>query len=71
MCLSPVKVNWKRRAEIIDYCVKVVDDDARQAGQGQDRSDHRAGVGDDDEVVRRPSSSSSLSVGVAAETKVR
>ncbi|KAI0278848.1 caffeine-induced death protein 2-domain-containing protein [Russula aff. rugulosa BPL654] len=38
--------NWKRRAEIIDYCVKVVDDEARQAGQN--RSDHRAEVGDDD-----------------------
>jgi hypothetical protein len=34
-----VKVNWKRRAEIIDYCVKVVDE--AQVGQ----SDHqRAGV---------------------------
>jgi hypothetical protein len=65
----PVKANWKRRAEIIDYCVKVVDDEARQAGQN--RSDHRAEVGDDDRVTRRPSSSSSLSVGVANETKVQ
>jgi len=54
-------VNWKRRAEIIDYCVKVVDD--AQVGH---RSDHRAGV-DDDGVARR----SSLSVGVADETKRR
>jgi hypothetical protein len=63
-CLSPVKVNWKRRAEIIDYCVKVVDE--AQVGH---QSDHRAGV-DDDGVARRPSSSSPLSVGVADETKV-
>lgn len=50
--------------------MKVVDDEARQVGQGQNRSDHRSGVGDDDGAVRRPSSSS-LSVGVEAETKVQ
>ncbi|KAN0126781.1 Caffeine-induced death protein 2 domain containing protein [Russula decolorans] len=58
-------VNWKRRAEIIDYCVKVVDE-----AQGGHQSDHRTGV-DDDGVARRPSSSSSLSVSVADETKYR
>jgi len=56
--------NWKRRAEIIDYCVKVVD----EAQVGHHQSDHRAGV--DDDGVARPSSSS-LSVGVADETKYR
>ena len=61
------KANWKRRAEIIDYCVKVVDE--AQVGH---QSDHRAGDdGGDGVVARRPSSSSSLSVGVADETKVR
>lgn len=58
--------NWKRRAEIIDYCVKVVD----EAQVGHHQSDHRAGVGDDGLVARRPSSSP-LSVGVANETKYR
>jgi hypothetical protein len=47
--------------------VKVVDDEAQQVGH---QSDHRARVGDDG-VARRPSSSSSLSVGVADETKVQ
>jgi hypothetical protein len=50
-----VQANWKRRAEIIDYCVKVVDE--AQVGQ----SDHRAGA--------RPSSS--LSVGGTDEAKVK
>ncbi|KAF8484704.1 caffeine-induced death protein 2-domain-containing protein [Russula ochroleuca] len=52
--------NWKRRAEIIDYCVKVVDE--AQVGQ----SDHRAGT----DVGTRPSSSS-LSLGGTDEAKYR
>jgi len=56
--------NWKRRTEIIDYCMKVMDE--AQVGR---QSDHRAGTGGGDGVVRR--SSSSLSVGVADETKYR
>jgi hypothetical protein len=47
--------------------VKVVDE-----AQVAHQSDHRAGDDNDDGVVaRRPSSSSSLSVGVADETKVQ
>jgi hypothetical protein len=55
-----VQANWKRRAEIIDYCVKVVDE--AQVGQ----SDHRAGT----DVGTRPSSSS-LSLGGTDEAKYR
>jgi hypothetical protein len=55
-----VQANWKRRAEIIDYCVKVVDE--AQVGQ----SDHRAGT----DVGTRPSSSS-LSLGGTDEAKVK
>jgi len=51
------KANWKRRAEIIDYCVHVVD------GAQVRQSDHRSG----DCGPQHPP----LSVGVSDEVKVR
>jgi len=50
------KANWKRRAEIIDYCVQVLDDKP---------PDHRSESGD----ARSPHPP--LSVGVSDEAKVR
>lgn len=50
------KANWKRRAEIIDYCVQVVD------GAQVRQSDHRSG-----DCGPHPP----LSVGVSDEVKVR
>ena len=49
------KANWKRRAEIIDYCVQVLDDGP---------PDHRSESGD-------ARSHPPLSVGVTEEAKVR
>jgi hypothetical protein len=53
------KANWKRRTEIIDYCVQVLDDRDRPS-----ESDHQVESG---ETRTHPS----LSSGVAGEAKVR
>jgi len=56
--------NWKRRTEIIDYCVKVVDD-AQLEGTDHDRHHQRQ------RHHHRPGANPPLSVGVTDEAKYR